>query len=93
MPGRFDQPEPYDEEWDSGDLEAPQQRDLTDEDEDETPTVPCPSCGRPIPDFADRCHHCGDWVVQTAGPPARTRPWFIAAVLIALLSILVWWIL
>ncbi len=88
MSGRFDQPDSY-SDWDE-DPEGPQERDLIDEDEDQTPTVPCPSCREPIPDFADRCPYCGDWVVQSAGQPSHRRPWFIALAILVLLIVLAW---
>ena len=79
MSGRWDQSDPYDA-WDEEDPEGPQACDFGDED-DETPTVPCPGCHRPIPDFADRCPYCGDWVVQTAGEPSRRNRWFVIVVI------------
>ena len=39
------------------DPEGPQPCDLIDQDDEETPTVPCPGCGRAVPDFVDRCPH------------------------------------
>jgi hypothetical protein len=86
MSARFDPPE-YDD-WED-DPEAPQERDLVgqDEDDDETPTVPCPSCHAPIPEFADRCPYCGDWVVQGGQPPGRAK-WFILVAILLLLAFL-----
>jgi hypothetical protein len=84
MPRHDEQYDAAEEEWDEEDAELPQ-----DEDDDETPTVPCPHCHQPVPDFADRCPYCGDWIVQSAGPPGR-RPWFVALVILALLIVLAW---
>jgi hypothetical protein len=92
MPAHSDQPDEFEPPWDDEDRDAPQERDLTDSD-DETPTVPCPSCRREIPDCADRCPYCGDWVVQSSGTPARHRLGFVLLVLIAILLILVVWVL
>jgi hypothetical protein len=93
MPGRFDPADSHDAGWEEEDPDAPQERDLTDDDEDETPTVPCPHCRREVPDFADRCPYCGDWIVQSSCAPARRRVWFIVIVLIVVLLILAIWIL
>ena len=90
MPGRYEQHDASEEEWDEEDSEAPQEDDLTDDADDETLTVPCPHCRQPVPDFADRCPYCGDWIVQSAGPSGRHRPWFIALVILALLIVLAW---
>jgi hypothetical protein len=86
MPGRYDEPEL--DEWDE-DPEGPQLCDLTDDDQEETPTVPCPSCRRPIPDFVDRCPYCGDWLVQSAGT-SSPRPWLFVVVLILIAALLAW---
>ncbi len=93
MSGRFDDSEPYDEEWGAVDPEGPQECDLIDEDEDETPTVPCPRCRREIPDFADQCPYCGDWVVQGAGAPTRRKPWFWLTVILVLAAFVLWYVL
>jgi hypothetical protein len=91
MPGRYDAPEP--EDWDD-DPDAPQARDLVgqDDDDDETPTFPCPSCRAPIPEFADRCPYCGDWVVQGGRLPGRAK-WIILAAILALLGFLLVYVL
>lgn len=82
----------YDEAWDEDDPDAPQARDIDGENDDETPTTPCPSCRRPVPDFADRCPYCGDWIVQGSGTPARRSAWFIIALLVALAAFAAWYI-
>ena len=69
------------------DPEGPQAGDL--DDEEETPTVPCPSCGEEIPDFADRCPYCGDWVVQGGGRSARSLL-FIAVAVLLIVALLFW---
>jgi len=92
MPRRTDKTDWDTPEWDEEDRDAPQDADLTDEDADETPTVPCPHCGREIPDFADRCPYCGDWVVQSSGPTARRSFWFILLVAFVVLLILALWL-
>jgi ribosomal protein S27E len=87
MSGRFEPPEEFDD-WEAEDPEGPQGRDLDRDEEDETPTVPCPGCGEQIPDFADRCPYCGDWVVQSAGRRARPPLWLIVTVLVLIAGFL-----
>ena len=92
MAARHD-PDEFDaESWDAGDPDGPQARDISNGDDDETPTVPCPSCRRPVPDFAEKCPYCGDWIVPSAGRPARHSTWFAAAALIALLAFVAWYV-
>jgi len=77
----------FDETWDD-DAEDPQDCDF-DEEGEETPTVPCPSCGAEIPDFADRCPYCGDWVIQGGNTsPKRGVPWVVIVVLLVIALIL-----
>lgn len=60
--------------------------------DDEVPTVLCPHCGQPIPDFADRCHHCGDWVPQTVGDTARRSPWFVIIAVLTLIGFVLFFV-
>lgn len=73
------------------DPEGPQPCDLVAEDDDETPTVPCPACGEAIPDFADRCPYCGEWVVQGGAPGRSGRGVaFVVIVLLLIVALLYW---
>jgi DNA-directed RNA polymerase subunit RPC12/RpoP len=85
MPGRFDEPDEYGE-WED-DPEGPQERDLVGEDDEDTPTVPCPSCGAEILDFVDKCPHCGDWIVQRSGTPSHRRGWVVLVVILLLIAV------
>ncbi len=79
------------DDWEE-DPDAPQECDLDDED-DETLTVPCPTCGRPVAEIAERCPHCGDWIVS-GGDTGRTWPrWVIVAAVLALVSFVLWYVL
>ncbi len=80
------------EGWDAEDPDAPQEGDLDDED-GETPTVPCPACRRPVPDFAERCPYCGDWIVPGVGDAPRRKPWFLIALVLAVALVFAWLIL
>lgn len=89
MAGRFEPPD-FDDAWDDDDPDGPQACDLDADDDDETPTVPCPNCRRPIPDFADRCPYCGDWIVQASGAPARRSPWVVVVAVLLIVAFLYW---
>ncbi|HPM22582.1 MAG TPA: hypothetical protein PLP66_01670 [Phycisphaerae bacterium] len=89
MTTRVEPPDDSDHDWDELDPEGPQARDLS-RDDDETATVPCPHCRRPVPDFVDRCPYCGDWIVQSAGEPRRRHIWLVLCVLLAGALLLLW---
>jgi hypothetical protein len=82
--------EPYDPEEEERD--DPQLRDLEELDGDETPTVACPHCGQEIYDDADRCVHCGQWVVKRLGGPGpgRRGAWWLLGLIGAGLALLLW---
>jgi RNA polymerase subunit RPABC4/transcription elongation factor Spt4 len=81
-----------DTDWNApiGDDELPDEDDLID---GENPAVvPCPSCGELIPDDADQCASCGDWVIAASSATERAAGWFWPVVVAGLvLVILVFW--
>ena len=88
MPGCGEQFEPDEEAWDD-DREDPQERDQDAADDNGTPTVPCSGCGRQIPDFADRCPHCGDWVIQ-GGSARPHKTWVVVVAAVLLIAFVLW---
>ncbi len=86
----WEEQEPYDPEEDERD--GPQLRDLEELDGDETPTVACPHCGGEIYDDADRCVHCGQWVVRRLSPSKFTQRglWWLLGLVGAGLGLLFW---
>lgn len=92
--GRYDnrEYEPDNEpesEWED-DPEDPQEADQTDDDA-ETDTVPCSHCGREIAEFADRCPHCGAWVVPGAADQPKPRSgWIVIVILLMVIVVLLW---
>ena len=62
---------------DEFDDEGPQDVDLEDlgGDEDDSDTVPCRACGRDIYEDAERCPHCGEYVVPGGEPERITGGW------------------
>jgi hypothetical protein len=92
MSGRWNDSDGYQEAWDADDPDAPQECDLGGGDDDETPTVPCPSCRQAVPEFADRCPYCGDWIVPSAGERTGRGPWVWVAAVAAGAGILLWYV-
>jgi len=88
----FGQSDWNEEGWGPDDSDAPRDIDLIDDDDDETPTVPCPKCRKAIPDFTDRCPYCGNWVVQGAGDRRRS-PWLVLMVVVVIICFVVWYVL
>ena len=66
--------------------------DDADEDDPEGDLLPCPSCGEMIYDDTDRCPYCGNWVMPMAAASSRrSRVWLVAVILV-IISFLVWFL-
>ena len=90
MAGRDDDSE-YESDGRDDDAEGPQARNV-DDDDSGSETVPCPRCGRQIYEAADRCPHCGEWIVPS-GDAKRHRLAYIVVAVVAIATILAWWLL
>src|SRR5262249_13446496 len=53
-------------------------------------TVPCPYCGRPVYEDAERCPYCENYI-SSEDAPSR-RPWWIVAVAMVCLAVVVGWV-
>lgn len=58
--------------------------------EDEVDTVACSSCGSEIYEQAERCPHCGLYVLDSEQSPTQ-RPSWVVWTAIALLIALIYW--
>jgi hypothetical protein len=88
--GEYDE---YKGDWED-ERDLPLEQDMDDEDADETPTVACPNCGREVADFADRCPHCGDWIVQGGATGAgRPNVWLIVIAAALIVAFVFWQVL
>lgn len=76
------------EEDDLKDDEEPDEFDP--DDEDESDTRPCPLCGRDVYEDANRCPHCGEYIVPGEAERARRPWWVVVAAVLALLGVLSW---
>ena len=67
------------DEWDDDD----------DGDEDEE-TIPCPQCGRPIYEEAQRCPECGNYILEEDVIPAHKPWWIIVGALLVMYIVYRW---
>jgi len=53
-----------------------------DNEPDESGTMPCPECGLPVYEDADRCPACGYWILETDRHAMGSggKPWWIRVV-------------
>ena len=77
-----------DDDWDDGD-EDEGDEDESPEDDDE-PTVPCPYCGRPIYEEAQRCPYCERYISEEDAPPSRKPLWIVIGVGLCLFAVYRW---
>jgi predicted nucleic acid-binding Zn ribbon protein len=60
-------------------------------EDDDAETIPCPHCGKPIHEEAQRCPHCRDYVSEDHAPNRRSL-WIVTGVVICLIIVLIDWI-
>ena len=84
MPSR--EPIDYDDEEEDDDSELdPEGPDPSEMDSADDPDLDvCPHCRKMIVEDAEQCPHCGEYV--TPGEAPLSRPWWIAVVIILLLT-------
>jgi hypothetical protein len=63
-----------------------------DDDSDEEPTVPCPSCRRDVLEDSPRCPHCGHFISAEDHADSKKPLWVILTAL-ACLAAALWWML
>jgi predicted nucleic acid-binding Zn ribbon protein len=76
---------------DLDDREDPDESDMDDSDHPEL--IPCPYCRESIAEDAERCHHCGSFILDEDQP--RTFPtWIIISgtIILILMAWLVLWL-
>ena len=59
------------------------------DDDEESETVPCPHCLRPIHEDTPRCPECGAYL-STLDAPSRHPWWVVVGVLVCLALVLGW---
>jgi uncharacterized protein (DUF983 family) len=76
-----------DDEDELDEIEDPDESDLG--DDGDSVTVPCPDCGEPVWEQAERCPTCGRYLTRDIA--ADGKPWWvIVAAILALLGVLMW---
>jgi predicted nucleic acid-binding Zn ribbon protein len=59
---------------------------------DSADTDPCPVCGKPIYEEAQRCPHCGNYITREE-PHGRQPLWIIVGTIALLAAIIVGWVI
>jgi len=73
-----------DDDWDDAEDEVDEPPD-----EDEN-TIPCPHCGRPIYDEAERCSYCENYISKEDSRPTPKKWWILVGLAVCLAIALVW---
>ena len=70
--------------------EHPDEEWVEDEGDEEDVCLECPSCHKLVHEDAQQCPHCGDWITPVY-PGSRTKRWiWTVAVVLVILSFLLW---
>ena len=72
--------------WDDDDENDLDEDDL---DEDDDQTIPCPHCGVPVYEDAERCPSCEHYLSREDRPWSRPA-WLVAGVVVCI-AIVLWW--
>ncbi len=75
---------------DAPDWEEPDEEYEEDWDDDESSTVPCPSCGRPVYEDAEQCPHCGEYIVpgMNSNVLASRPKWFQILAILGIIAVI-----
>jgi len=74
----------------TGEEEQESLEDADIDDDASAETLNCPGCGKLIYEQAERCPHCGHYVTEETAPRRRRVKWFVVAVVICLIIVLLW---
>ena len=73
---------------DEDELDESEDPDEPDDDLDET--MPCPHCGDPVYEEAERCPSCGHYLSREDAPWRRPPWWLLVGVVLGLIVVLGW---
>lgn len=72
---------------DDDDVDDPIESDMDESDEPEL--VACPYCRKMIGEDAQRCHHCGNYILPD-DTPGRIPWWLLVGAVLAAVAVLTW---
>jgi hypothetical protein len=88
MPRWAEEDESWDDDAQSGDDDAYFDDDETDDDSE---TIPCPYCHRPIHEDSERCPHCEQYI-SSVDAPSRKPWWMVVGVIVCLYLVYRWFV-
>ena len=60
------------------------------QDEDDVETIPCPHCGKPVYEEAERCPHCELYLSREDAPAGRKPVWIIIGAAAGMTAVYIW---
>lgn len=69
------------------DWEDPDPQDMDADDPDSTPTIDCPTCGKPVYEESEWCPECGNVLTERERPLSKTL--LILVLVLILVSIVI----
>ena len=83
-----DEEDDLDDDDDGHDPEGPSPDEMDSHDEPDLDVFP--HCRKMISEDAERCHHCGEYLIATNAPPSKPMWIVIAAVALLAVFLLAW---
>jgi hypothetical protein len=80
---------PHYDAFDDGDSESWDESEDDFGDDQDAEIVPCPYCGKPVYEEAQRCPACENYLSREDAPLRYSR-WFAAAVFVCLVIVVGW---
>jgi uncharacterized paraquat-inducible protein A len=78
-----------DDDWDAENWDDFEPDEPEDEDDDDE-TIPCPHCGQPVYEDAERCPHCERYLSQEDAPAGRKPVWIIIGAVAVMTVVYIW---
>lgn len=62
-------------------------------DDSEFVVAKCPKCGGPLFEDADRCNHCGHWIIHHSSIWEGRGLWYLTLALLGVAAVIYFWVL